>query len=112
MYLLHKTFPEIIGPEYTLSALDYLLGRHPVNNLSLVSAVGTNSKLIGYGHNRADYSFVAGGLVPGVIIIKPDFPELKNDWPFLWFENEYTVSTTADYILVANAAIEATREKP
>jgi endoglucanase len=111
MYLLHKAFPEIIGPEYTLSALDYLLGRHPVNNLSLVSTVGTNSKLVGYGHNRADYSFVPGGLVPGVIIIKPDFPELKTDWPFLWFENEYTVSTTADYILAANAAIAVANEK-
>jgi endoglucanase len=111
MYLLHKTFPEMFGPEYTLSALDYLLGRHPVNNLSLVSTVGTKSKLIGYGHNRADYSFVPGGLVPGVIIIKPDFPELKTDWPFLWFENEYTVGTTADYILAANAAIAVANEK-
>lgn len=85
MYLLHKAFPEIIGSEYTLRALDYLLGRHPVNNLSLVSTVGTNSKLVAYGHNRADYSYVPGGLVPGVIIIKPYFPELKADWPFLWF---------------------------
>jgi endoglucanase len=61
MYLLHRAFPEIIGTEYTLDAIDYLLGRHPANSLSLVSAVGTQSKLIGYGHNRADYSFVAGG---------------------------------------------------
>lgn len=111
MYLLHKSFPDIIGPEYTLNALDYILGRHPANNLSLVSTVGTNSKLIGYGHNRADYSFVPGGMVPGVLIEKPDFPELKTDWPFLWFENEYTVSTTSAYILAANAAIAETREK-
>lgn len=111
MYLLHKAFPEIVGPEYTLDALDYMLGRHPANNLSLVSTVGTNSKLIAYGHNRADYSFVPGGMVPGVLIEKPDFPELKTDWPFLWFENEYTVSTTADYILAANAAIAETKEK-
>ena len=111
MYLLHKTFPEIIGSEYTLDALDYMLGRHPANNLSLVSTVGTNSKLIAYGHNRADYSFVPGGMVPGVLIEKPDFPELKTEWPFLWFENEYTVSTTADYILAANAAIAETKEK-
>jgi hypothetical protein len=110
MYLLHKAFPEIVGPEYTLRALDYMLGRHPANNLSLVSTVGTRSKLIGYGHNRADYSFVPGGMVPGVIIIKPDFPELKTDWPFLWFENEYTVSTTSAYILAANAAIAAAKE--
>ena len=111
MYLLHKVFPEIIGPDYTLNALDYMLGRHPANNLSLVSAVGTNSKLIGYGHNRADYSFVPGGMVPGVLIEKPDFPELKTDWPFLWFENEYTVSTTSAYILAANAAIAGTKER-
>lgn len=111
MYLLHKAFPDIIGPEYTLDALDYMLGRHPANNLSLVSTVGTNSKLIAYGHNRADYTFVPGGMVPGVLIVKPDFPELKTDWPFLWFENEYTISTTSAYILAANAAIAAAEEK-
>jgi hypothetical protein len=110
MYFLHKAFPEQIGTDYTLHALDYILGRHPANNLSLVSTVGTASKLIGYGHNRADYSFIPGGMVPGVLIIKPDFPELKTDWPFLWFENEYTVSTTSAYILAANAAIAATTE--
>lgn len=110
MYLLHKAFPEVIGTDYTLRALDYLLGRHPANNLSLVSTIGTESKLVAYGHNRADYTFVPGGMVPGVLIVKPDFPELRTEWPFLWFENEYTVSTTTDYILEANAAIAAARE--
>ncbi|UAK26476.1 glycoside hydrolase family 9 protein [Sphingomonas nostoxanthinifaciens] len=104
MYLLHKAFPEMVGGNYTLDAIDYILGRHPANNLSLVSTVGTASKLIGYGHNRADYSFIPGGLEPGVLIVKPDFPEAKTDWPFLWFENEYTVSTTSAYILAARAA--------
>ncbi len=108
MYLLHQAFPDLIGPEYTLHALDYMLGRHPANNLSLVSTVGTRSKLISYGHNRADYSFIPGGMVPGVIVVKPDFPELKTDWPFLWFENEYTVATTTAYIMAAKAAIAAT----
>ena len=110
MYLLHKAFPEIIGKDYTLNAIDYLLGRHPVHNLSLVTGVGAASKLIMYGHNRADYSFVPGALVPGVIVIKPDFPEQKLDWPFLWFENEATVAGTAGYILTANAAIAAAKE--
>lgn len=110
MYLLHKAFPELVGTGYTLDAIDYVLGRHPANNLSLVSTVGTASKLVGYGHNRADYSFIPGGMVPGVLIVKPDFPELKTDWPFLWFENEYTVSTTAAYILAARAAMAATAE--
>jgi endoglucanase len=111
MWLLHQAFPEIVGRDYTLDALDYVLGRHPVNNLSLVSTVGTQSKLMGYGHNRADFSFIPGGMVPGVLVVKPDFPELKTDWPFLWFENEYTVSTTSAYILAANAGIAASREK-
>lgn len=110
MYLLHKAFPEMVGTRYTLDAIDYVLGRHPANNLSLVSTVGTASKLIGYGHNRADYSFIPGGMVPGVLIVKPDFPEAKTDWPFLWFENEYTVSTTTAYILAARAAMAATAE--
>jgi hypothetical protein len=110
MYLLHKAFPDIIGTEYTLNALDFVLGRHPVHNLSLVTGLGTASKLIMYGHNRADYSFVPGALTPGVLIIKPDFPEQKTEWPFLWFENEATVSDAAAFILAANAAIEATKE--
>ncbi|WP_229674086.1 glycoside hydrolase family 9 protein [Sphingomonas prati] len=112
MYLLHKAFPVIVGTDHTLNAIDYVLGRHPANNLSLVSTVGTQSKLIGYGHNRADYSFIPGGMVPGVLIVKPDFPELKTDWPFLWFENEYTVSTTSAYILAARAAMAVTAETP
>ncbi|GGB29929.1 hypothetical protein GCM10011380_19290 [Sphingomonas metalli] len=110
MYLMHKAFPEIVGTGYTLDAIDYVLGRHPATNVSLVSTVGTQSKLIGYGHNRADYSFIPGGLVPGVLVVKPDFPEQKLDWPFLWFENEYTVSTTSAYILAARAAMAATEE--
>lgn len=111
MYLLHKAFPDIIGPEYTIAALDYILGRHPATNLSLVSTVGTKSKLIDYTHNRADYSFVPGAMVPGVLVIKPDFPEQKVDWPFLWFENEATVATTSSYILTANGAIALTKAK-
>jgi endoglucanase len=110
MYLLHKAFPDLVGTAYTLDAIDYVLGRHPANNLSLVSTVGTASKLIGYGHNRADYSFIPGGMVPGVLVVKPDFPEAKTDWPFLWFENEYTVSTTAAYILAARAAMASAAE--
>jgi hypothetical protein len=111
MYLMHHAFPKLIGSEYTLRALDYMLGWHPANNLSLVSTVGTRSKLIGYGHNRADYSFIAGGMVPGVEIIKPNFPEAKTEWPFLWFENEYTVSTTTAYILAAKAATAVAEER-
>jgi len=40
-----------------------------------VSGVGTRSKRVAYGNNRADYAFIAGGVVPGVLVLKPDFPE-------------------------------------
>jgi endoglucanase len=103
-YFFHSAFPEIVGPEYTLRGLDYLLGDHPVSNLSLVSAVGTESKLIGYGNNRSDYTFIPGGMIPGVTILQPDFPELGDAWPFLWYEHEYVVDAATAFILTANAA--------
>jgi hypothetical protein len=104
MYFLHKAFPEVVGSEYTLRGFDYVLGRHPVSNVSYVATVGTNSKLIGYGNNRADYSFIPGAMIPGVMIVEPDFPELKDAWPFLWYENEYVVDAASTFILAANAA--------
>ncbi|HET6178805.1 MAG TPA: glycoside hydrolase family 9 protein [Candidatus Sulfotelmatobacter sp.] len=110
MYFLHQAFPESIGPEYTFDGLDYVLGRHPASNVSYVSTVGTQSKLIAYGNNRADYTFVPGGMIPGVVIIQPDFPELKEGWPFLWYENEYVVDAVTSFILAANAAHAETGE--
>ena len=103
-YLLHKAFPEIIGPENTLRGLSYLYGCHPGSNLSFVSSVGGHSKMVAYGNNRADFSFLAGGVVPGVLIIHPDFPENKEDWPFLWGENEYVIGICANYIFLVHAA--------
>jgi hypothetical protein len=103
-YSLHQAFPDIIGVDYTLRGFDYVLGRHPVSNVSYVSSVGTSSKLIAYGNNRADYTFIPGGMIPGVVIIEPDFPELKTDWPFLWYENEYVLDAATSFILAANAA--------
>jgi len=104
MYFLHQAFPEIIGPDYTLRGVDYVLGMHPASNVSYVSAIGTNSRLVAYGNNRADYTFIPGGIIPGVVIVQPDFPELKSNFPFLWYENEYVVDTVTGYILAANAA--------
>jgi len=104
MYFLHQAFPEIVGIDDTLRGFDYVLGRHPVSSVSYVSSVGASSKLIGYGNNRADYTFIPGGMIPGVVIIEPDFPELKDSWPFLWYENEYVVDAATTFILAANAA--------
>ncbi|MAT69885.1 MAG: glycoside hydrolase [Planctomycetaceae bacterium] len=103
-YLLHRAYPEIIGPEYVFRGLNYIYGCHPYSNVSFVSGVGLQSKTIAYGNNRADFSFIAGGVTPGVLLIQPDFLENKNDWPFLWGENEYVIDICADYIRLANAA--------
>ena len=84
-------------------ALTYLFGCHPYSNISFVSGVGTHSKKHTYGSNRADFSFIAGGVVAGVLLLKPDFLENKEDWPFLWGENECVIDICADYIFLANA---------
>ena len=104
MYFLHQAFPEIVGPEYTLRAANYILGTHPVSSTSYVSSVGTSSKLKAYGNNRADNTFIPGGVIPGYIVIRPDFPECIDDFGFLWFEDEYVVSEAASWVLAANAA--------
>jgi Glycosyl hydrolase family 9./N-terminal ig-like domain of cellulase. len=103
-YYLHKAFPDLFTKDATIRGLDYLYGTHPDSNISFVSGVGARSKMVAYGNNRADFSFIAGGIVPGVLILKPDFPENKEDWPFLWGENEYVVNLASSYIFLVHAA--------
>jgi hypothetical protein len=102
-YYANKFYPDIIDAEYVYKGLNYIFGCHPYSNISFVSSVGTKSKKITYGNNRANFSFIAGGIVPGILLIKPDFPENKEDWPFFWGENEVTVGGCANYIFLANA---------
>jgi endoglucanase len=109
-YHVHKAFPGIVGREAVLDGFTYVLGRHPASNVSFVSGVGTRSKRIAYGQNRAEFTFIAGGVVPGVLVLKPDFPENKEDWPFLWGENEYVVDICAHWIFLANAVNDLLRE--
>jgi endoglucanase len=102
-YYAHRFFPDIMAADYVYRGINYLFGCHPYSNISFVSAVGTRSKKITYGNNRADFSYIAGGVVPGILILKPDFPENKEDWPFFWGENEVTVGICANYILLSAA---------
>jgi hypothetical protein len=67
-----------------------------------VSSVGTSSKLKAYGNNRADNTFIPGDVIPGYIVIKPDFPECIDDFGFLRFED--VISDAARWIVAANAA--------
>ncbi len=103
-YALHRAFPELVDAGTVHRALDYLHGHHPASDRSFVSGVGALSKEVAYGNNRADFTFIPGGVVPGVLVLKPDYPENRDDWPFFWGENEYVVPEGASYIALARAA--------
>jgi len=98
---LHQYFPDIISKEHAIRGLDYILGCHPASSISFVSGVGVNSKKVTYGNNRSDFTFIPGGMVPGNYLIKPDFYENKEDWPFIWYENEVVVDGCAGYIYLS-----------
>ena len=90
-YFLHAAFPDLVGPDYALSALNFVLGVHPgANTASFASGVGARSMTVAYGYNRADWSYIPGGVASGTALIRPDFPELK-DFPFLWQQGEYVL---------------------
>ena len=74
-YFLHTAFPEIFPKDAMLHALNFVLGVHPgPNNASFVSGVGSRSVLVGYGLNRADWSYIPGGSVSGTALIRPGLP--------------------------------------
>ena len=90
-FYLHQAFPDIVSTDYMLNALNFMLGVHPGSNTaSFASGVGARSATIAYGFNRADSSYIPGGVVSGTALIRPDFPELK-DFGFLWQQMEYVL---------------------
>ncbi len=90
-YFLHKYLPENFDESLMLNALNFMLGNHPGENTSsFASGVGSRSVTQAYGVNRADRSFIPGGVVSGTGIIRPDFPELK-EWPYFWQQTEYVL---------------------
>ncbi len=83
-YFLHAGFPAIVSDKYMLAAMNFILGCHPGSNTaSFASGVGAHSMIPGYGFNRADWSYIPGGVSSGTALIRPDFPELL-PFPFLW----------------------------
>ena len=90
-YFLLDAYPEIFNPDPVYNATHFILGRHPgVNQDSFACGIGTETTTIGYGLNRADWSYIPGGVSSGTALIRPDFPELL-DWPFLWQQKEYVL---------------------
>ncbi len=104
LYLVWRVFPDLVDREIILRVVNYVLGCHPASNVSLTTGVGAQSVTAAYGVNRAEWSSIPGGMVSGVALIRPDFPELKDPWPFLWQQTEYVMSGAANYIFCVLAA--------
>ncbi len=104
-YFLHVGAPDIFPADYMLNALNFVLGCHPGSNpAAFVSGVGARSMTTAYGVNRADGSYIPGGVASGTALIRPDFPELL-DWPYLWQQGEYCLGRpTSDYVFLVLAA--------
>jgi endoglucanase len=104
-YFLYANFPDIFTDDYMLHAINFVLGCHPGSNTSsFASGVGAKSMTTAYGFNRADLSYIPGGITSGTALIRPDFPELLN-WPYLWQQGEYVLGGgTSDYLFLVMAA--------
>jgi hypothetical protein len=111
-YFLYTYFPGIVSRNYMLNALNFILGCHPGSNTaSFVSGVGARSTTVAYGFNRADWSYIPGGVTSGTALIRPDFPELMV-WPYFWQQGEYVLGGgTTDYLFLVLAANHILSEK-
>jgi hypothetical protein len=108
-FFLNRNMPEIFSNDLLFNALNFMLGNHPGENTSsFASGVGSRSVTVAYGINRADWSYIPGGVVSGTGIIRPDFPELK-EWPFFWQQTEYVMGGGAEnfmfLVLAANSLL-------
>lgn len=110
-YFLHRAYPDIFDAELILNALNFVLGCHPGSNTSsFASGVGAKSATVGYGLNRADWSYIPGGVVSGTALIRPDFPELL-EFPYLWQQVEYVMGGgSSHYMFLVLAAQQILRE--
>lgn len=104
-YFLHTAYPDIFSNDFIYNALNFILGCHPgLNAESFASGVGTKSAIVGYGLNRADWSYIPGGVISGTALIRPDFPELLV-FPYLWQQVEYVMGGgSSHYMFLVLAA--------
>lgn len=104
-YFFHKGWPKVTSTDSYINALNFDLGVHPGDNTeSFVSGVGSKSATVAYGFNRADWTYIPGGVVSGTALIRPDLPELK-EWPYFWQQREYVMGGGAtNFMFLALAA--------
>jgi hypothetical protein len=112
LYFLHQSYPDLFSAEYIYNALNFVLGLHPGSNpASFASGVGIKSAIPGYGLNRADWSYIPGGVISGTALIRPDFPELLT-FPFLWQQTEYVMGGgSSHYMFLVLAAQQLLSDK-
>jgi len=110
-YFLLKAFPEIFDKSFVYNAMNFILGCHPGSNTaSFASGIGAVSTTTAYGINRADFSYIPGGVASGTALIRPDFPELLN-WPYLWQQAEYVLGGgSSNYMFLVLAAQQLLKE--
>lgn len=104
-YFFHKGWPQATSTDSYINALNFVLGVHPgENTASFASGVGANSATVAYGVNRADWSYIPGGVISGTNLVRPDLPELKV-WPYFWQQTEYVMGGgETNYMFLALAA--------
>lgn len=102
-YYFHKAFPDLFGADLVFDTVNFVLGCHPGTDQSYVSGVGARSALVAFGFNRADWSYIPGGIISGASLIRPDFIELK-EFPWLWYQSEYVIHAAGTYIFDVLAA--------
>jgi endoglucanase len=103
-YYLNRAFPEMFNRENLLRVVNYVLGCHPGSSTSFVSAVGSHSIIPAYGFNMHWWSYIPGGNISGTALIRPDLPELKEPYPYIWQQTEYVMPGAATYIFCVVAA--------
>lgn len=105
-YFLASAYPDLFSAAPVCNALDFVLGRHPGSNqASFASGVGAQSATVGYGLNRADWSYIPGGVISGTALIRPDFPELLT-FPFLWQQTEYVLGGGSSHYMFLVLAVQ------
>jgi len=103
-YFLVQAFPDLFDREIVLSVVNYVLGCHPGSNISFACGVGAHTLTCEYGYLRAHWGYIPGAVVSGTALIRPDFPELKENYPFLWQQSEDVIAGAATYIFCILAA--------
>ncbi|MFC2124597.1 glycoside hydrolase family 9 protein [Bacteroidota bacterium] len=103
-FYLVKKYPDLFNRELVFRVVNFVLGCHPGSNTSLVSAVGVQSLTVAYGFNMHWWSYIPGGMASGTALIRPDFPELKEPYPYFAHQAEYVIGGAASYIFCILAA--------